>query len=192
MPKKLPYNLGGNGCAKFVDKIKDFIAGPYDDEYEDDYDEYEDDEEIEEYRPHSREKREVSTRETRESVDYTAPRSSRRSQAQPQVVDFKSNSQSNQQVVIMKPECYEDAQGICDNIRAKRPVVVNLERVEYPVAQRIMDFLSGTCYSLDGSIQRVSSNIFIIAPVNFDISSDTREEPKLNKSVILPWVSQGK
>lgn len=48
--------------AKFVDKIKDFIAGPYDDEYEDDYDEYEDDEEIEEYRPHSREKREVSTR----------------------------------------------------------------------------------------------------------------------------------
>lgn len=178
--------------AKFVDKIKDFIAGPCDDEYEDDYDEYEDDEEIEEYRPHSREKREVSTRETRESVDYTAPRSSRRSQAQPQVVDFKSNSQSNQQVVIMKPECYEDAQGICDNIRAKRPVVVNLERVEYPVAQRIMDFLSGTCYSLDGSIQRVSSNIFIIAPVNFDISSDTREEPKLNKSVILPWVSQGK
>ena len=55
-----------------------------------------------------------------------------------------------------------------------------------------MDFLSGTCYSLDGSIQRVSSNIFIIAPVNFDIASDTREEPKLNKSVILPWVSQGK
>lgn len=180
--------------AKFVDKIKDFIAGPYDDEYEDDYDDYEDDEEeIEEYRPHTREKREVSQREreTRESVDYSAARSSRRSQTQPQVVDFKS-SQATQQVVIMKPECYEDAQGICDNIKAKRPVVVNLEKVEYPVAQRIMDFLSGTCYSLDGSIQRVSSNIFIIAPVNFDIASDTREEPKLNKSVILPWVSQGK
>ena len=80
--------------AKFVDKIKDFIAGPYDDEYEDDYDDYEDDdEEIEEYRPHTREKREVSQREreTRESVDYSAARSSRRSQTQPQVVDFKSN-----------------------------------------------------------------------------------------------------
>ena len=48
--------------ARFVDKIKDFIAGPYDDEYEDDYDEYEDDDEIEEYRPHAREKREVTTR----------------------------------------------------------------------------------------------------------------------------------
>ena len=176
--------------AKFVDKIKDFIAGPYDDEYEDDYDEYEE-EEVEEYRPHTRERREVSQRETRDSFDYSAARSSRRSQTQPQVVDFKS-AQNTQQVVIMKPECYEDEQGICDNIKAKRPVVVNLERVEYPVAQRIMDFLSGTCYSLDGSIQRVSSNIFIIAPVNFDISSDTREEPKLSKSVILPWVSQGK
>ena len=102
--------------AKFVDKIKDFIAGPYDDEYEDDYDEYED-EDIEEYRPHTRERREVSQRESREreNVDYSAPRSSRRSQTQPQVVDFKS-TQNTQQVVIMKPECYEDAQGICDNI----------------------------------------------------------------------------
>lgn len=178
--------------AKFVDKIKDFIAGPYDDEYEDDYDEYEDEDDYEEYRPRTREKREVSTRETRESLDYSAPRSSsRKTQTQqPQVVDFKS--QSTQQVVIMKPECYDDAQGICDNIKAKRPVVVNLEKVEFPVAQRIMDFLSGTCYSLEGSIQRVSTNIFIIAPVNFDIASDTREEPKLNKNVILPWVSQGK
>ena len=105
---------------------------------------------------------------------------------------FTPKLSSSLDVYKRQPECYEDAQGICDNIRAKRPVVVNLERVEYPVAQRIMDFLSGTCYSLDGSIQRVSSNIFIIAPVNFDISSDTREEPKLNKSVILPWVSQGK
>ena len=175
--------------AKFVDRIKDFIAGPYDDEYEDDYDDYEE-EEIEEYRPHTRERRETSQRETRESVDYSAARCSRRSQAQPQVVDFKNSN--TQQVVIMKPETYDDAQGICDNIKAKRPVVVNLEKVEYPVAQRIMDFLSGTCYSLEGSIQRVSSNIFIIAPANFDIASDTREEPKLSKSVILPWVSQGK
>ena len=95
--------------AKFVDRIKDFIAGPYDDEYEDDYDDYEE-EEIEEYRPHTRERRETSQRETRESVDYSAARSSRRSQAQPQVVDFKNSN--TQQVVIMKPETYDDAQGI--------------------------------------------------------------------------------
>lgn len=177
--------------AKFVDKIKDFIAGPYDDEYEDDYEEYEDEDEYEEYRPRAREKKEVSMRETKSAVDYTSSsRSSRKSQAQPQVVDFKSAS--NQQVVIMKPSCYDDAHFICDNIRAKRPVVVNLEKVEYPVAQKIMDFLIGACYALDGSLQRVSSNIFIIAPVNFDIESDAREETKSSKSVILPWVNQGR
>ena len=176
--------------ASFVEKIKDFIAGPYDDEYDDDYDEYED-EEVEEYRPRVSQRSQQVAQE-KETFDY-AQKSSRRSQAQPQVVDFKGSNSNNQQVVIMKPSCYEDAQGICDNIKVKRPVVVNLEKLEYPVAQRIMDFLSGTCYSLDGSIQRVSSNIFIIAPANFDIANEVaNQDPKLNKSVILPWVNQGK
>ena len=87
--------------------------------------------------------------------------------------------------------CYEDAQEICDQIKTKRPVVVNLEKVEYPIAQRIMDFLSGTCYSLEGSIQRVANNIFIIAPENVDISGDFKEELK-TKGVLLPWMSNGR
>ena len=91
------------------------------------------------------------------------------------------------QVVIIKPECYEDAQEICDQIKTKRPVVVNLEKVEYPLGQRIMDFLSGTCYSLEGSIQRVAHNIFVIAPENVDISSNFKEELK-TKGAILPLV----
>ncbi|GFI61493.1 cell division protein SepF [Clostridiales bacterium] len=182
--------------AKFVDKIKDFIAGPYDDEYDDEYDDYEEDDydDYEEYHPRAKEKKEVIPRSTRESADYAPSRLSRKSQ--PQVIDFKgsqsSQSAPNAQAVIMKPECYEDAQGICDNIKARKAVIINLEKVEFPVAQRIMDFLSGTCYSLDGTIQRVSGNIFVIGPVNFDISSDTREEVKTSKSTILPWVSQGK
>lgn len=81
-------------------------------------------------------------------------------------------------VVIIKPECYEDAQEICDQIKTKRPVVVNLEKVPFPIAQRIMDFLSGTCYSLEGSIQRVANNIFVIAPENVDISAHFKEELK--------------
>lgn len=176
--------------ARFMEKIKDFIAGPYDDEYEDEYEEYEE-EPVEEYHPRSREKREVKERD---NFDYvTARTSSKRSQSQ--VVDFNGVSQSSsptQQVVIIKPECYEDAQGICDQIKIKHPVVVNLEKVEFPVAQRIMDFLSGTCYALDGTIQRVSSNIFIIAPVNFDISNETREETRYSKSSLPSWMSISK
>ena len=60
--------------------------------------------------------------------------------------------------------------------------------MEYPIAQRIMDFLSGTCYSLEGSIQRVANNIFIIAPENVDISGDFKEELK-KKGVLLPWMN---
>ena len=95
------------------------------------------------------------------------------------------------QVCIIKPACYEDAQEICDQVKARKPVVVNLEKVEYPIAQRIMDFLSGTCYSLNGSIQRVANNIFVIAPENVDVSGDFKEELK-TKGIILPWASQGK
>ena len=54
-----------------------------------------------------------------------------------------------------------------------------------------MEFLSGTCYSLNGYIQRVANNIFVIAPENVDVSGDFKEELK-TKGIILPWASQGK
>lgn len=169
--------------AKIFDKMKDLMFG----EYEDDDDYYEDD-----YVAAPAPVREApvssySARESRE-MDYApAPRKSvQKNNNNPQVYSINTNVQM--QVVIIKPECYEDAQEICDQIKTKRPVVVNLEKVEYPVAQRIMDFLSGTCYSLEGSIQRVANNIFIIAPENVDISGDFKEELK-TKGVLLPWMN---
>ena len=54
-----------------------------------------------------------------------------------------------------------------------------------------MDFLSGTCYALDGKLQRVSKQIFIIAPVNYDISSESMEEPKLTKTSVPSWMGLG-
>ncbi len=87
----------------------------------------------------------------------------------------------------MQSACYEDAQKICDQIKLEKPVVVNLEKVEYQVAQRIMDFLSGTCYALDGSIQKVANNIFVIAPSTVEVSSEIKEEIKN----VLPWAANG-
>ena len=153
--------------AKIFDKMKDLMFG----EYEDDDDYYEDD-----YVAAPAPVRETSSygpRDTSRDMDYSAPaprKSAAKNNNNPQIYSVNTNVQM--QVVIIKPECYEDAQEICDQIKTKRPVVVNLEKVEYPVAQRIMDFLSGTCYSLEGSIQRVANNIFIIAPENVDISGD--------------------
>ena len=163
--------------AKIFDKMKDIMFG----EYEDDEDEMMDDYDID--LPRERERG-----SDREFMEYTpSSRLSKRNNSQ--VVSIHTNVQM--QVVIIKPECYEDAQEICDQVKAKKPVVVNLEKVEYPIAQRIMDFLSGTCYSLDGTIQRVANNIFVIAPENVDISGDFKEELK-TKGIILPWVTSNK
>ena len=170
--------------AKIFDKMKDLMFG----EYEDDEDYYEDD-----YVAAPAPVRETSSYGMRDtSADYSAPvtslprKSAVRSNNNPQI--YSVNTNVTMQVVIIKPECYEDAQEICDQIKTKRPVVVNLEKVEYPVAQRIMDFLSGTCYALEGAIQRVANNIFIIAPENVDISGDFKEELK-TKVVLLPWMN---
>jgi len=171
--------------AKIFDKMKDLMFG----EYEDDDDYYEED-------GYDIPVREVapapSLRELPKEPMYAESMSAKRGSASknnPQV--YSINTQVQMQVVIIKPECYEDAQEICDQIKTKRPVVVNLEKVEYPIAQRIMDFLSGTCYSLEGSIQRVANNIFIIAPENVDISGDFKEELK-TKGVLMPWMNNGR
>jgi len=165
------------------DKVRSaFTQGDYDEDFEDEYDDYETSPSIRSSR--DREQMDYAPSSTRsmpsmQSGGYSAPKKS-----SSQVVSIHTNVQM--QVCIIKPEKYEDAQEICDHIKARKPVVVNLEKIEYPTAQRIMDFLSGTCYSLDGTIQRVANNIFIIAPENVDVSGDFKEELK-TKGVILPW-----
>lgn len=98
------------------------------------------------------------------------------------VVNIHSASQLK--VVVMQPENLDDAQEICDHLKNKKPVVVNLETVGKEEAQRVIDFLSGSIYALDGCIQKVSSGIFIIAPNNVDIMGDFKDE--LRKG-IFPW-----
>lgn len=95
--------------------------------------------------------------------------------------------QQNQfKVVIIQPENFDDAQSICEHLKNKKPIVVNLEMLEKETAQRIIDFLSGSVYALEGSIQKVSSGIFLIAPNNVDIMGDFKDELR-NKNG-FPWM----
>ena len=68
----------------------------------------------------------------------------------------------------------EHAQNIIDNLKARKPVIVNMEQIEVETAQRILDFMSGACYAVDGRLYKVSARIFLVAPANYDIigSSD--------------------
>lgn len=92
---------------------------------------------------------------------------------------------SHFKMVVVHPEAFDEAQGICDHLKAKKPVIVNLEDVDKEEARRIVDFLSGSVYALDGNIQKVSTGIFIIAPNNVDIMGDFKDE--FRNKVMFPW-----
>ncbi|NLY43965.1 MAG: cell division protein SepF [Clostridiaceae bacterium] len=88
-------------------------------------------------------------------------------------------------LVVMQPESFDDAQDIADHLKSKKPIVINLEEVEKDVARRIVDFLGGAVYALDGNIQKVSNGIFLVAPYNVDIMGDFKDE--LRNKGVFPW-----
>ncbi len=75
-------------------------------------------------------------------------------------------------LMLFEPRSYSDAQDIADNLRLRRPVVVNLQRVDNDQAKRIVDFLSGTVYALNGDIQKVGEHIFVCTPDHVDIQGN--------------------
>lgn len=102
------------------------------------------------------------------------------------VVNIHTNAQFK--VVVLQPDTFEDAQEICDNLKSKKPVIVNLEEVDVETARRVIDFLSGSVYALDGNIQKVSNGIFLVAPYNVDIMGNFKDE--LRTKGYLPFMPQ--
>ena len=84
------------------------------------------------------------------------------------------------QVVLVKPERYENATEIADHLKEKRTVVLNLESTNKDQARRILDFLSGVAYTNDGQIKRVANNTYIITPYNVDLKGDLIDELENN------------
>ena len=82
---------------------------------------------------------------------------------------------SGMEVCVIKPTSVEDAREITETLLANRTVVLNLEGIEVDVAQRIIDFTSGSCYAIQGNLQKISHYIFIITPASVDISGDFQE-----------------
>ena len=84
----------------------------------------------------------------------------------------KGTASTNMEVCVIKPSSMEDTREIADTLVDNSTVVLNLEGLDVELAQRIIDFTSGACYSLGGSLQKVSSYIFILGPYNLDITGD--------------------
>ena len=87
-------------------------------------------------------------------------------------------------MVISQPTTFEQSDEICSFLKEKKSVIVNLEYVNKDVARRIVDFISGGVYALDGYIQKISNSIFLVAPSNYEITNEmAREEMKSKLSV---------
>lgn len=86
------------------------------------------------------------------------------------------NATTQLQVVLVKPERFDDASAVADHLNARRTVVLNLESTNKEVSRRLVDFLSGVAYANNGQIKRVANNTFIITPYNVDIVGDILDE----------------
>ena len=83
--------------------------------------------------------------------------------------------QKSSKVVLVEPRVYAEAQDIADQLKNRRAVVVNLQRIERDQARRIVDFLSGTVYAIGGDIQKVGTDIFLCTPDNVEVSGNISE-----------------
>ena len=96
------------------------------------------------------------------------------------VIDMQTENEKK--VMIVRAEDYDDAQAVCDYLKTGRPVIVNLEDIDREEAQRIVDFLSGVIYSLNGKIKKITSYILLLTPFDTDIVSEGKSKEKSKSS----------
>ena len=141
-----------------MEKIKNIMTVPDDEEYEDE------DVDIIAKQPAEKSSGPSRAEETRQRNN--------------KVVNIHTTAQL--QVVLVKPERFDDASSIADHLNEKRTVVLNLESTNKDVSRRLVDFLSGVAYANNGQIKRVANSTFIITPYNVDIMGDLLDELENN------------
>ena len=145
---------------------------------EDDYldEDYLDDEEpIEPKQPTVLKRSNALRDETEETERFTRKPQSNKITQMRQTASKKMPVGNGMEVCVMKPTSIEDAREITDTLLSNRTVVLNLEGIDVDIAQRIIDFTSGSCYAIGGNLQKISHYIFIITPASVDVSGDFQE-----------------
>lgn len=94
-------------------------------------------------------------------------RARRNAQNDSNVVSLPNSNQLK--MIVYRPVSYEDTQNIIDNLKSRKPVIVNMEELDIDCAQRILDFIAGAIYALNGNIYKISHGIFVVAPTNYDV-----------------------
>ncbi len=147
---------------KFMNKVWNLL-GVETDGYEDEYAEYDMPEVVQ------------------EEKEYVAPISNKKNK----VVGMPGVQQVK--VIISQPSTFEQSEEICEHLKDKKSIIVNLEYVNKDVARRIIDFISGAVYALDGNIQKISNSIFLVAPFNYEITNEVLKED-IKSKLAVSWV----
>ena len=163
-----------------MDKFLNYMKINVEDE-DDDYldNDYLDDEDEIETPPARKPVQMKAPREEEVFEDYSAVR---KSPIQNKITPIKQQSATrrvptgtNMEVCVIKPTSVEEAREITETLLSNRTVVLNLEGLDVDVAQRIIDFTSGSCFAISGNLQKISHYIFIITPASVDISGDFQD-----------------
>ena len=153
----------------FWDNVKKF-AQPYS---EDDYDEYEDEEEMDSFeeeqeeRP-ARRRSPLFGNAAEEAPAFSAPKPTGTSAFSGQVVSMGNK----QEVVLFHPANFNDTSKAADDLRSRKAVIVNMENVDKAMARRVVDFLSGCAYALDGKVKKVAQSTYLFCPHNMEVIGD--------------------
>ena len=151
-----------------MDELKK-LTRPYNEEDMDEYD-YDEEEEELEAEP---EPAPAASRRSSFSAPETGSAAPRRS-GPTKVMSLNNNSAM--QVILVKPDRFDNVSEIADHLRDKKAIVLNLESTNKDVARRLVDFLSGVAYALDGKIKKVAISTYILTPFNVEIVGDLVEE----------------
>ncbi len=142
--------------SNFMDKFKYFIG----------IDDYEEENPIED--------------EEDEELDF--PATTKTKKFNNKVVNIHTNS--NMKIAVHEPLSYEEAPNIVDDLKMRKAVVVNFEQLDATIKRQIFDFINGGLYAVEGRIQKVNKDIFILAPSNIEIDGLKDE---LKNRGIFPW-----
>lgn len=151
----------------FMDELKK-LTHPYSEPEEDDYDDYDDEPLDNDPAPAPQSSRRSYSRSTPAAQDTQTTRGGNK------VVNINATTQL--QVVLVKPDRFDLVSDIADHLRDKQAVVLNLESTNKDVARRLVDFLSGCAYALDGKIKKIAISTYLITPYNVDVVGDLVEE----------------
>lgn len=166
----IPYKIKRVTIMGMLDKFLNVMRLNSDDDdyYDDDY--YDDDEEYEEEKPRKRRK-DKGMDDADDNYDDKKLHSVKTS---PKVTPMRASKRQGNggEVCVIKPTSVEDAREITETLLLNRTVILNVEGLDVDIAQRIIDFTSGSCFAINGNLQKISNYIFVITPPSVDLSGD--------------------